>query len=526
MNKYRVILVDDEHDVRERIISKINTSSDFEVIADASNGYDALELIESLNPDVLITDIKMPFINGIDLIKEVKKNYPTVEVGIISGYDEFHYAKEAIDLNVISYLTKPITQEDVDEFLNRFKESLDKNRRLSEDLDNMRKYFDESKDIVINNVFRNLMTTPNGEDIEKLESYGVNVKGEYILASIEIGERLPAIELEKRVSSLRRLATDILQENHSCYRVTLSSAIFFVIEVTGTSFKRDIDMTFYRIVKSAQAFLHTDIFIGVSNFFSDFMNILDAFDESEQARSYHRFVETGNIVYFNELTEKEHVNITLTDIQIQSLQYAFKFGSDEELAETMDYIKENISLGENRFNSLQLISVNLASLIIRHAGLSNVDLISIGYGNLLETMNDLKTLDELFLFVKEAILKIRNTNIQRKITKSEKILENALYYIKVNFSNTDLSMETVCDEVGVSVSYMSMLFKRDQKITFNKYLVKLRMEKAMEILKMTEDKIIDVATKCGYNEVYYFSYSFKKYTGISPKEYRKNEKIQ
>ena len=524
MEKYKVILVDDEHDVRERIISKINKCEDFEVVADASNGYDALDLIDSMNPDIVITDIKMPFINGIELIKEIRKNYPTVKVGIISGYDEFNYAKEAIDLNVISYLTKPITQDDVVQFLGRMKTSLDKDRQISQDLDDMKKYYDESKDIVINNTFRTILTTPNKEDIEKLASYDVAVNEKYIIATLELDGKYSNIEHEKQMATLRRMATEILNEEHEVHRVSLSAALVYIIKVEGDTFKRDIDATFYRIVKSVELYMKAQVFIGISNQYLNFMNILDAFEESEQARSYHRFVDTGNIVYFNELTEKEHVHITLTDLQIQSLQYAFKFCTEQEVLDTMENIKENIHLGKDKINSLQLVTINLASIIIRHAGLSNVDLKEIGYPNLLDMMSNFRTLDELFKFASQVIFKIRNTNIQRKINKSEQILENALYYIKVNFANHNLSMETVCDAVGVSVSYLSMLFKRDKETTFNKYLINLRMQKAMELLKMTENKVVDVADKCGYNEVYYFSYSFKKFTGMSPKEYRKHEK--
>ena len=115
--KYKMILVDDEDDVRGRILSKIKESSGFEVVGKAGNGYDALELIEELEPHIVLTDIKMPFINGIELAKIIRREYPMTKVAFISGYDEFDYAREAIDLKVLSYLTKPVTSNDIDVFL-------------------------------------------------------------------------------------------------------------------------------------------------------------------------------------------------------------------------------------------------------------------------------------------------------------------------------------------------------------------------------------------------------------------------
>ena len=116
---YRMILVDDEDDVRGRILSKINEDSGFTVVGKAGNGYDAIDLIEKYKPHVVLTDIKMPFINGIELAKIIRRDYPTTKVAFISGYDEFEYAREAIELNVVSYLMKPVTGEDINSFLAR-----------------------------------------------------------------------------------------------------------------------------------------------------------------------------------------------------------------------------------------------------------------------------------------------------------------------------------------------------------------------------------------------------------------------
>jgi two-component system response regulator YesN len=110
---YKIILVDDEDEVRGRISSKITAESGFVVAGTAGNGYDALELIEKLAPQVVLTDIKMPYIDGIELAGIIRRDYPTVRIGFITGYDEFDYARQAIKLGVRSYLTKPLTQEDI-----------------------------------------------------------------------------------------------------------------------------------------------------------------------------------------------------------------------------------------------------------------------------------------------------------------------------------------------------------------------------------------------------------------------------
>ena len=114
---YTMIIVDDEEEVKNRIVSKIPADFGFEIVGLASNGYDALELIERVRPNVVITDIRMPFIDGIQLSKIIRREYPKTKIAFISGYDEFSYAKEAIELDVVSYLSKPITEKEVLSFL-------------------------------------------------------------------------------------------------------------------------------------------------------------------------------------------------------------------------------------------------------------------------------------------------------------------------------------------------------------------------------------------------------------------------
>ena len=121
---------------------------------------------------------------------------------------------------------------------------------------------------------------------------------------------------------------------------------------------------------------------------------------------------------------------------------------------------------------------------------------------------------------------IYNHRIHTSQTSANQVLEEAVLFLQNNYVDPLMSMDTVCDELGISISYLSTLFKKMLDTSFNKYLVKLRMEKAKELLKFSHSKIYEIATKVGYNDVYYFSYSFKKYTGISPKEYRNDQKVE
>ena len=129
MKPYTIMLVEDEDDIRSRIHSKIEPNPHFMVTAQANNGYDAFELFEKHVPDVLITDIKMPFVDGLTLASSVKLLYPKTKIVFITGFNEFDYAKKAIELGVIDYLSKPISASDIETVLNKLKIRLDDDQR-------------------------------------------------------------------------------------------------------------------------------------------------------------------------------------------------------------------------------------------------------------------------------------------------------------------------------------------------------------------------------------------------------------
>jgi two-component system response regulator YesN len=117
-------------------------------------------------------------------------------------------------------------------------------------------------------------------------------------------------------------------------------------------------------------------------------------------------------------------------------------------------------------------------------------------------------------------MQLRKRYIDSSRSRTDEILEKAIHYVDEHYADSDLSLNVVCDYLDISISYLSMLLKRQKNLSFNKYVVQVRMEKAKELLRTTNLKIIDISLSCGYNEVYYFSHSFKKHTKMTPKQYR------
>lgn len=525
-NKYRMILVDDEDEVRGRIISKINPESGFEVVGIAGNGYDAIELIEKLKPHVVLTDIKMPFIDGIELAKIIRRDFPTTKVAFISGYDKFDYAREAIELNVVSYLMKPVTINDIEEFLMKLKNSLDEEFNFLSNTRLIHKKYEDSIPQLINSYlssYRNKGELTK-DDINHLKQYNLDFSnGNYLVGVIGFDNYIDLNTTEESkifIGSLVDKAFNNFSYYHSFY---VPEGVVFILEDKKIQSSRDIDLELYEVIKYCEEYRKIDLKIGVSRCFNNFQKYPNAFRESEQAYGHSKYFNLGQIFYYSDIEEKERKQIVINESELNEFEYILKYGEKEEVKESLENIFNIVSKEEKEYIlDPQLLIIKIANSLINFASSINVNIADIISGRIIEEMLTFKDVEDLKQFIYDAIIKLRYNNIKTQVSRNEKVIEDIYKYIEENYENPNISLESISDELNISISYLSMLLKKLRGVTFNKELIKYRMEKAKGLLKYSNEKIIIISKKCGYNEVYYFSHSFKKYTGLSPKEFRKN----
>jgi len=298
-----------------------------------------------------------------------------------------------------------------------------------------------------------------------------------------------------------------------------NDGIVFLIKENSSIFLKTIDPVFYEMVKMVEKFLDVNIDIGVSSLHREFGQLHDAWQEAGKALGYSRFLNTGRIVYIDQLEKSKPKIISLSESEISRIAYSVRYETDDELKKVMNTLKENVQ-SDKSVTNYRLYTINLVNIIVTFADSVGADLNEIVGDGILEKMSRFRNLDQIFDWVLSTLLNLRALNLKTKMTNSRRILENAVKLIDTEYSDPDVSIEGVCDDLGISVSYLSLLFRRENNTTFVKYLTRVRIEKAIELLTLTGERIIDIADQCGYREVYYFSHSFKKYSGVSPKKYR------
>lgn len=525
---YKIILVDDEDEIRGRIASKISPDCGFEVVGTAGNGYDALDLIEKLSPRVVFTDIKMPYIDGIELAKIIRRDYPAIRIVFITGYDEFDYAREAIRLNVYSYLTKPLTQEDISRFLIELKKDLD--REISENYsrEQIQQRYEQSIPLVIDNIFASLAVSGvsgKAQDIEQLREYGVSLDDcPYLVASVLV-ERIPEnwglIEFEKFKLSVRSRLTKLLEgENYGSYNFPSNEGIVFVVKQRGRDFSREIDVVLNRMVRTTELYLAVPIDIGVSLRHQGFSEFSRAYEEAGKALSYSRFGTISHIFYFDQFGEGESHLVSFKESDSRNLEQVLRYGNEKEIFSFIETLKMEVLHDAGTAGNLNLYVLNLIGLIANYAASVGMDINELAGGDILELVGKIRNIQQLFSWVTVLVKKIREGTSTARANNAQRLFDQAINEIYRQYENPDLTMETICETLGISPSYLSQLFKKYKETTFVKFVTAIRMEKAKEFLVSTGDRIFEIAQRCGYQDVYYFSHSFKKYVGSPPKKYR------
>ncbi len=528
MERYKLIIVDDENEVRGRVTEKISTQRGFEVVGTASNGYDAIDLIEKLSPHVVLTDIKMPYIDGLELASIIQQDYPTIRVAFLSGYDEFDYAQKAINLNVISYLTKPVTSDDISQFLKRIKEELDREAEEQHNIQQLQDQYHATIPLLTENYLTSLLMNPSPhKKSEQPKPMNIAIQGDYIVVQVKAdmprGE-YSILEHEKQKISLRSLMEKTFKRHNILFHcLQFAGSIICLIQVEGDTFAKRMDTIFFEMIKLSEKILSTNIHIGVSNPYHSILDLSTPYEETNRALHHASYLGPSDIVYINQLQKPSSDTYTLPIGELQNLEYIAKMGTLEEVS--MAFKNLGNSLANRRMNQLafQSFLIHLAH-IVTSVG-ESLELVSYRgkEGSLLQVLGQFQGVEEALDWGLKRVTQIREENVEKNVSRAEALFQKALNLIAIEYTNPKLAMVNISDTLKISQSYLSLLFKQ-HNMTFVKYLTSIRIEKAKELLARTPQRIIEVAEKCGYSDVYYFSHSFKKYEGVSPKRYR--EQIQ
>lgn len=539
----KIFLAEDEVIVRETIKRMIPWENlGFELVGEAADGEMALPLLLRQKPDLLITDIKMPFMDGLTLAKVAKKEIPGLKVVILSGYDDFNYAKQAINIGVEDYLLKPITKNALIERLTEIRSRYEHEKTQKEYYEKfhreMQAYEKNSSRDFFEALVRGSMDMM--EIYRRSEKLGLDIVAEAYNVLIFTmnceedfsGQREGYSEWE--AESLE-LLEEFFSENTSAmlFRCNIFSYSVLIkgqketIEENTRSCVSEIQRIFDRKEQKRQWF------VAAGEPVERLSQIQKSYYSASRAFS-QRYLYDENILYYDEMASMEKKNVTEDDstylqkVDVNALNPAIlqKFLSNGLLEETENFVKDYFyAIGQEPLESL--VFRNYVTLNVRFSVMSFLKEIGCDTRTLeQEDTEDVlsessKSLENAIAYAEKIISQAIALRDQNSGNKNRSILKTAVDFIDSHYMEEDMSLNKAANAANVSANHFSALFSQNMGQTFIEYLTNLRMNKAKEYLRCTSMRSSEIAGEIGYKDAHYFSYLFKKTQGMTPSDYRK-----
>lgn len=519
---YSVFLVDDEPIVLEGIRSKIDwEKSGFTFSGEATDGEIALSMINELKPDILITDIKMPFMDGLQLASSIKKTQPWIKIIILSGHDEFDYAKRAISIGIEDYILKPFTSEEIISALEKAAGQIDRERKQLSDFSRMQEELKSSEKLIQKEFLNNLIHGSLDMTTAMQKSQELNLFSRYYKLLISKIENSSGNiqEQEKACSLLNSYSSTWEQTNCFFHHKN------WLISICKGMTQPELEENTYRIAESVEHIVTQIQNCTVVTTIGKTVEHLSSINESyEDAK---RLLELGNQTNGTRILSSDDISSGTTELlqlgekdpMVKRLKYAVKNDISVIIEESMTLIKSNP--GQFQFFASYIFAdlIFAVSKLIENLGGNIKDIKpEILQRNFIDTaVQD----EEHFVSELKSILTFALEYRDSKITgKYGDVILKAKKYIDEHYTDQNTTLTTVAEVVCLSPNHFSTIFSQECKTTFIEYLTNVRIENAKRLMKETDMKGYDIAYECGFSDPHYFSYIFKKNTGLSPREYK------
>lgn len=521
MNK--VMLVDDEMLIREHIKHCIDWKENgFEIAVEASNGIEALQCLKETYVDLVLVDINMPCMDGLEFMEKCKKTYPHVMVVILTGYSDFAYVKKALEVGALGYLLKPIDEEELINLLAEATTKIETKQKAAEISYKAKSHENDMLDCKKIEIIKKKHTGKAYEKEEFEHCFPQIGQGTLYVIIAEIKEIYNSKEIEDNAKLWNFAVLNISKEilsSHYLVDAIYDSEKKNVIIIVNAELDKDINL-FMHIQRKVKKLLSLDITFGFSHPFTDVTYTSIAYKEAIEASKKLRYCEKERCLSYPD------INIMKKDVTIkEQLIHGIRF-CDAKVTTIVDdaidsFIIESLSIHylANIANEIILAITNVLTEL-------NIDAKQIipatdtGH-TIMENYKDIHSFSNwCHNVLHSAIYLVKNVNNPNLSW----VVNKAKTYIDNHYSDNKINLIDIATALSINPSYLSSIFKNELGLSIVAYITKMRMEKAKKLIEQGQYTLQDISVWVGYNDVYYFSKCFKKSYGISGTEYAKRVK--
>jgi len=530
----KVFLVEDEFVVREGIKKNIDWKSHgYDFCGEASDGELAFPMIQKAKPDIVITDIRMPFMDGLELSKLIKKELPQVEIIILTGHGEFEYAKEAIKLGIAEYLLKPINGEELLSEVDRVALKIEERRKEREIREKYVKEMEENSLKERKDLFQYLVT--GNKSMSELLEFAQKLE----MDLSAMWYNIVLLKFQSRNHAHDEYSGSLIEIEQKLDHISVNDKQILVfdrnLEGKALLFKADSKEELLELQKSAiekieavmKEYEHVRYFGGIGVPVNRLRELPVSFERASHAFAHRYLVEESRIINSSDMKQRVYSDETDFDINDVSPKQLDR-NKIREFLKTGDR-EESIYFVEEFFKDLRtnaMKSVMFRQYIIMDAYFCVIDFLE----GLQIPKSEIEPLDitsgilqneeAAMSYVVKIIAKALELRDKSASNRYGDVVDEVMAYIEKNYADEELSLNLLASHVNFSPNHLSMVFSQQTGQTLIKYVTDYRMNKAKELLRCTNKKSSIVSMEVGYKDPHYFSYLFKKTQGMTPTQYR------
>ncbi|MFA9381095.1 MAG: response regulator [Acetanaerobacterium sp.] len=526
----KVLIVDDEYLIRNLIRMRINwEEQNMTIIGDAANAHEAFPMVDQYKPDIIFTDICMPFMDGIEFSRVVFEKYPHIKIVVVTGHDEFEYARKSIKLGIADFLLKPIKVQDLLDVTQRLKMKIHEEQSRISEYERLKKELEANLPFIKEKFLNELISEnlPASTIRERFSYFGLSVNPEIEavqIAVVELCHSMPDTSEEDQmileIGGLKK-TSEFFQDDP--YVIVFSSNQGRIVILSNN---RDLDLPENCELLKASLINTYKCYssFGIGTEYMGMENSRLSYQEACNALDYKAVIGKSNVIYYGDIVTTQYRRYQTDFSKIEKLRFYMNAGAEGNAAEIVESIFDICGVGAGDIMEQSRLAAMDVFFACRYVAAGQQS----EYDSLLreEDMQRILAADNLpemksglLEYVKNLSLSIWNKNR----TKAGNLVMQIKEYLNEHMGNSELGLSSVAGEFYVSPGHLGRLMKQETGRTFIEYLTEIRIKQAEKLMRETDLKGYQIGREIGICDPHYFSILFKKTTGMSINEFRSNK---
>lgn len=535
MERLKVLLVDDEYLIRNLLRMRIDwQEQSMQIVGEASDAAEALEQVELLHPDIVFTDIYMPKMDGIELSGLILKRYPNIKIVVVTGHDEFEYARQSVKLGISDFILKPIRATELLQVTTKLRAAIEQERGREYELTKLREEMKRSlpylKERFVNQWLQGVL---HEEEVrEQLHFYRIPIAADHPqsrVAIIEVQAALPSqaetsteeVHILMRMDGLKHVQAYYQQDIYKIIVMDTHNRIVILATQPDAKLTEQAE----KLLEELRCLLkvdgsEADVTIGIGQLYSGWESVCIAYREACRALDYQTFVGKNQVICFEDLvieSDKRSQPYRSDKGLLEQLQFCISVGAGEE---AVSLLKQILATPFSNTAQFRMAAMDVITECQRAAMEQQLEGEQVFNQEAVSIMLMAEHLPDLRAMLEQYVRAISGVIKAKRQAKEVNLIDQVKAYLEEQMSNAEVGLSSTAAAFYVSPGHLGRLMKKETGQTFVEYLTQLRMKKAESLLKQTDLKGYEIGEQVGIPDPHYFSVLFKKQFGRSMNEYR------